>query len=48
MIGGIGKMLRLETDRGAALIGDAALPLDRAIQKIPGVNLNPRLIRQNT
>src|SRR5262245_4219810 len=43
MIWRIGKVLRLEHDRAAVRVGDSALSMNRPIEKVAGVKLQPRL-----
>src|SRR5258708_4157142 len=47
MVRRIGEMLRLEAQRGTLLIHAAALAGDRAVEEVPGVELQARLGRRH-
>src|SRR5580693_7226771 len=47
MVGGVRKELRLEDECIALPIGTAGFPDHGPVKKIAGIELNPRLIRQN-
>ena len=47
LIGRIGKVLRLEAEGGPAAVNLATLPVDCAIEEVPGVELHPGLRGQD-
>src|ERR1700693_3813619 len=48
MMGGIGEVLRFQTQSIATLVRDTRLAFNGAVEEIPAVKLNARLIGENT